>query len=80
MIGSPFRRAIAMMGAFTAAVAQAGQDLAGRFTAQRNVEAQFGGAYKSRGHGEGLHHNKHSARSVAQDKRDAAKRRNKGKH
>lgn len=34
------------------------------------------GPYKSRGHGEGLQHNKHSMRRVAQDKRDAVKRRN----
>lgn len=32
--------------------------------------------YESRGHGEGLQHNKHSMRCVAQDKRDAVKRRN----
>lgn len=32
--------------------------------------------YESRGHGEGLQHNKHSMRRVAQDKRDAVKRRN----
>lgn len=67
------------MGAFTAALAQAGSDLVGRLTARRLVEEKYG-AYKSRGHGEGLAGNKHSARSVAQDKRDAAKRRNKGKH
>lgn len=32
--------------------------------------------YKSRGHGKGLLHNKHTKRCVAQDKRDAVKRRN----
>ena len=37
------------------------------------------GPYKSRGHGEGLIGNKHSKRTVAQDKRAATKARNKAK-
>lgn len=35
--------------------------------------------YRSRGHGEGLDHNKRSRRCVAQDKRDAIKARNRAR-
>lgn len=63
-----FKRAIAAFAAIAAAMQLKGDE---RGTALSGVPQ-----YKSRGHGEGLQHNKHSERCVAHDKRDAVKRRN----
>ena len=79
MNASPFSRSRAMMAAVVAAIGKYGRDALGQFKVAQEVNGSFG-TYKSHGHGQGLSGNKHSARSVAQDKRDAVKRRNKGKH
>lgn len=63
-----FRAAIAAFAAIAAAMQMTGDARSEALTAMP--------AYKSRGHGLGLQHNKHSSRCVAHDKRDATKRRN----
>lgn len=66
-----FKRAREMMAAIQAVIVAAGADLSARSEGFAKI-----GGYRSRGHGEGLAHNKHSSRSVAQDKRDSTKHRN----
>ena len=68
--GGAFHRSRAMFAAIVAAVALEG-------VANQRAALDKVGTYRSRGKGLGLLGNKHSDRTVAQDKRDAVKARNK---
>ena len=63
MQSQPFKRAIAMQNSIKAIIAKGG----GQLIVQMAIDAL--GAYKSRGHGEGLGRNKHAKSSFKQNKR-----------